>query len=109
MNWNYRLVKVTFNKGEESEEITYEIRETYYNDDGSIWAVTDNAVGTYGDTVETAKRCHEWIGLAFQKEVIDLDTFVFAKRDSDNVDDDILTEFENEDFTELLKSLDKPV
>lgn len=108
-NWNYRLCKVTFNKGEEFEEVSYEIREAYYNDDGSIWAVTDEAVGLYGDTPETAKRTYEWFGLAFQKEVIDLDTFVFAKRDSDNVDEQEFAEFESEDFTELLKSLDKPV
>lgn len=109
MNWNYRLCKVIFDKGEESEEVSYEIREAYYNDDGSIWAVTDQAVGIYGDTVETAKRSYEWVGLAYQKEVIDLDTYVFAKRDSDAVDEDGFAEVEGEDFNELLKSLDKPI
>lgn len=107
--WNYRLCKVTYNKGEESEEVSYEIREAYYNDDGSIWAVTDDAVGIYGDTPETAKRTYVWVGLAYEKEIIDLDTFVFAKRDNDEVDENELAEIEGEDFNELIKSLDKPV
>ncbi len=88
MTWNYRLCKQTY-RGDGYEEDSYEIREAYYNKDGSIWAVTENAKGVYGDTIESAKECITWMQQAFEKEIIDLDTFVFAKADFEDNEDEV--------------------
>lgn len=79
--WDYRLVKVTYNKGEEHEEVAYEIREAYYNKDGSIWAVTEEAKGIYGEDIAGILQVLEWMKMATEKEIIDLDTFVFVEPD----------------------------
>lgn len=79
-HWNYRVCKSTY-KGDGYEEVTYEIREAYYNADGSIWAVTETAKGVFGDNIQEIKQCLEWMQLAVNKEVIDLDTLVFAPMD----------------------------
>ena len=81
MSWNYRLCKSVY-KGADYEEVTYDIREAYYNKDGGIWAITDNAVGIVGEDIDSVKQSLTWMQLALEKEVIDLDTFVFAKADS---------------------------
>lgn len=82
MTWNYRLCKTTY-KGEGYEEDSYEIREAYYNNAGGIWAVTENAKGVYGETIDEVKTCMAYMQAAFEKEVIDLNTFIFAKADFD--------------------------
>lgn len=102
MSWNYRLCKFTFVPDEED---IYEIREAYCNEDGSVWAVTENAVGVSGESVESVRLFYERMALAFQKEVIDLDTFVFAKRDGVEDETD-LTQIEQDDFDEFSKGLE---
>ena len=83
-HWNYRLCRITYNKGEEYEEVGYEIREAYYNKDGSIWAVTEEAKEVYSDEgVAGIRQVLEWMTLALDKEIIDLDTFKFATADFD--------------------------
>jgi len=106
--WNYRLCKITYQPGTEWEEVSYEIREAYYNEDGSIWAITDTVVGVYGASVEETQKCIERMNLAYNKEVIDLDTFVFAPRnDNDDLDEDEIAKIDQEDFGEISKDLDK--
>ena len=80
MTWNYRLCKQTYKDTVGHDELFYEIREAYYNKDGGIWAVTENAKGVCGDTPADIKQCLEWMQIALQKDIIDLDTFIFAER-----------------------------
>lgn len=80
MTWNYRLCKSTY-KDNDYEEVGYEIKEVYYNKAGQVWAVTENRVGVFGETVEEAKRCFEKMNRAFEEDVLDMDTLVFAKAD----------------------------
>jgi hypothetical protein len=85
--WNHRVVKVTYNKGEAGEEVAYEIREAYYNKDGSIWAVNDSATGVYSDEgIEGLMVSLTRMTNACKQEIIDLDTFVFAQADFERED-----------------------
>ena len=77
MTWNYRVCKETYGNGTQNVEIGYSIREAYYNKNGGIWAVTERAKSPYGESIEEIKQCLELMRLALNKEVIDLDTFVF--------------------------------
>jgi len=83
MTWNYRLCKETYNKATPDEELSYTIREVYYNKAGNIWGVTETAASVFGETAKDAQKCAELMQLAFQKEIIDLDAFVFSNPDFD--------------------------
>jgi hypothetical protein len=84
MTWNYRLCKQTYKNEVGYDEVFYEIREAYYNKAGEICAVTERAQSVYGETIDGVKQCLEWMQVALQKDIIDLDTFVFAKQDPPN-------------------------
>jgi len=90
MSWNYRVCKITYNQGTDYEEVSYEIREAYYNKDGGIWAVTENPKGIAADSEESILTSLEWMKQAVERPVLDLDTFVFA--DSDFGSEDISDE-----------------
>jgi hypothetical protein len=83
MTWNYRICKETYRKGDPHEEVGFTIREVYYNKDGGIWAATEGSKGVYGDSAEDIRQGLEWMSLALSKDIIDMDTFVFAKPDFD--------------------------
>lgn len=106
--WNYRLCKKTHRTETEiTGEITcvsYEIHEAYYNDDGGIWAVTEDAVtvGAYMDQLDETEeekltelaQTLDWMRLALAKGIIDLDTYVFADQDPcDEMLDEEASEF----------------
>jgi len=80
MSWNYRVCKSTYTVGDISEA-SFEIREVYYNKVGDITAVTENAVGVVGDDIDEIKIVLGKMQLALSKDVVDLDTIVFAKYD----------------------------
>jgi hypothetical protein len=89
MSWNYRLCKQTY-RGEGFEEVAFEIREAYYNEAGDIWAITENPARPFGESSEEVKTVLERMMTALDKDVIDLDTFVFTRPDFENKDADIV-------------------
>ncbi len=84
MTWNYRLCKETYSKGTQDEEVGFEIREAYYNKSGGVWAVTETAARPFGESPDELKNVLERMNTALEKDIIDLDTFVFAKPDFDS-------------------------
>jgi hypothetical protein len=84
--WNYRFCR---RKNENSEEYLYGIHEAYCNSDGSIWAITENAVSPFFSEYEvddeaalnSMAKTLEWMKLALTKPMIDLDTFVYTKQE----------------------------
>lgn len=82
-HWNYRLCR---RKAPNAEIYTYGIHEAYYNADGTIWAITDDAVGAGFDefepddanAIDCMRKTLKWMGEALNKPMIDLDTFTFA-------------------------------
>jgi hypothetical protein len=85
MTWNYRVCKSIY-KDDGYEEVNYEIHEAHYNPDGSIWAVTQNAVSVHGESLEEIKIVLERMNAALEKPVIDLDDFVFSPQQPKEVD-----------------------
>jgi len=81
MSWNYVICKVANFKGEEYEETVFEIREAYYNTDGSIWAVTEHPASFISDDLAGVAKNIEWLRQSLDREVIDLDTYIFATAD----------------------------
>ncbi len=68
--WNYRVVRHSPEQG----EIYYGIHEVYYNEDGSIWVLTESPVDVHGEYVEDLKEGYFNMQEAFDKPVIDFDT-----------------------------------
>jgi hypothetical protein len=80
MSWNYRVCKSTYTT-ENVSEVSFDIREVYYNKAGDITALTENAIGVVGEDIDAIKFVLEKMQLALSKDVVDLDTIIFAKYD----------------------------
>lgn len=87
--WNYRIVKKTNEYGE-----YYAIHEAFYNNDGSLWAVTEDGVDIGGENIEDMREAYEMMVEAFDEPVInyedvpgddmsDEDYFLLAQEDED--------------------------
>jgi hypothetical protein len=89
-HWNYRICrKKCQSEHREHPVYFYGIYEVYYNEDGSIWATTENptslGVDQYvelGDTEQWAldeiKGGLDKMVIALTKPILDLDTIVFT-------------------------------
>ncbi len=84
MSWNYRVCRETYKQGEGS---WLSIREVYYNDDGSIWAISENAMPVVSEIDEDIDESTAFRELkadlqrqqeCTKKPVLDLDAFEFA-------------------------------
>lgn len=91
MSWNYRVCKERC-KGYDPEihdpedEFTYTIHEVYYNNDGGICFTSTDSMGPYGRSKEELMVDFTMMQDAFDKEIIDLDTIVYAEPDHDESD-----------------------
>ena len=54
-HWNHRIIKLKAQDGAELVD-NYAVHEVYYNDDGTIYAYTNNPVRAYGDTLEELRE-----------------------------------------------------
>jgi hypothetical protein len=95
-HWNYRLCR---SKAPNAAVYTYGIHEAYYNSDGTIWAVTEDAVSvgfdefepTDNEAAENMKKTLRWMSEALDKPMLDLDNFVFAPHagsENEDIDSD---------------------
>ena len=84
MSWNYRVgykklkCKVDLSN-DYYEEDQCGIVECYYNEEGEIYATTEHFIEPYGETLEDLKWSFDKMKEAFDKEVLDLDSIVYAK------------------------------
>lgn len=65
MYWNHRLIK-RIDDGYEQ----YGIYEVYYNDDGSIYAYTEEPIEVCGDTQEDVEEILQWMMNCLEKPVL---------------------------------------
>lgn len=102
--WNYRLCSETAREHDGKPVIYYSLREAYYNDDGEIWAVTENATGLgfdrypFEDTdpLDTVRVSLDRMRLALDKPIVDLDTIVFASQSDVDDEDAEVVDFEED-------------
>lgn len=77
MSWNYRVVRF---KGELDEDTYYELKEVFYNRDGSLMGYADASVG--GQSYDDIVRVLDMMKKDATKVVINEEEF-FAKRNED--------------------------
>lgn len=65
--WNYRVVRV-----EEEEYDSYQLYEIYYDDDGKIEYMTENAMQPYGESIEELRSDLEFMMEALRHPALDM-------------------------------------
>jgi len=70
MTWNHRVIRRTY-EGTDYQEIRYEIHEVFYNDDGSIYAYTEESIEPSGETLKELKQDLKWMKKALEKPVLE--------------------------------------
>lgn len=73
MGWNHRVVRKTYPDG----QVMIGIHEAFYDDNGLVWAITEDAVSpsvdetNAGETVEDLKKVIGWMLQACDHPVLD--------------------------------------
>lgn len=65
-HWNHRVVKQKLEDGTE----WFSVREVFYNDDGSIFAYTEEPVDISGESTEELKQYTQWILDCLDKDIL---------------------------------------
>lgn len=93
MSWNYRVCREKYKQGEGS---WLSIREVYYNEDRSIWAVSEDAMAVVSEIDEDTDESTAFRELkadlqrqqeCTKKPIVDLDTLEFAEHCTENTID----------------------
>lgn len=105
MSWNHRVIKKTYQpSGEES----YGIHEVYYNENGEIYAYTEEPIRIACETPEALREYIQWCLNACDKPILVDGEVEFAKDElsEEEVSEmkEVLTE---EEFEEEMKSWDE--
>ena len=89
MFWNHRVTKrkTDFDEGTGSN-IEFGIREVFYNDNGEVYAIAEEADSPWGESFEDLKSDMEHYMKALDNPVIDLDTIKYADMDPDDSEDE---------------------
>lgn len=76
-HWNHRVVKKIYRGvdrlGNRWEEIWYGIHEAYYDDQGLVFAITEEPVAIIGDNYKKLKETVEWVMNCVDKPILDYD------------------------------------
>lgn len=83
-HWNHRVVKETLKDGTEF----FTVREVFYNDDGSIYAYTQEAASISGESIEAMREYCQWILNCLDKDILVDGEVTFV--DYDKAEDDKL-------------------
>ena len=65
-HWNHRVVKEVLENGDE----WFTVREVFYNDDGSIYAYTEDAVDIAGASIDELRNYLQWCLNCLDKPIL---------------------------------------
>jgi tetrahydromethanopterin S-methyltransferase subunit H len=65
-HWNHRVVKERLRDGTD----WYSVREVFYNNDGSIYAYTEEPVDICGESVENMREYCQWVMDCLDKDIL---------------------------------------
>ncbi len=113
MTWNYRVVKRPVGTPQSLggvQHFTYGIHEAYYNDNGSVWGITTDAISLSADHLNELKIDWDMLVEAFGKPVLNYDEVCGEnaadppfdvpdeEEDCEETDDDFVAELDLEPF-----------
>lgn len=64
-HWNHRVFKV-----KDGDDDYFQIREVYYEADGSIYACSSDSVGVCGESIEGLRETLNWMLRCLDKPVL---------------------------------------
>lgn len=99
--WNYVVVqrpnKMPDGTLDKYEPYIFGVHEAFYNEEDGIWAVTEEPITIIGDSFESLHSQMNCILQAFQRPVIDSETYKWAP-----------SGFDDDPVMKILDELDKP-
>jgi len=103
MGWNNRVVtrfhSWVDSKGQQRGEYVYGIHEAYYDKNGKVVAITEDAIECHGETVSELRRHWCMMAEAFGQPILDYDKIPEAGHDTEDplvVTSDLTKELEME-------------
>ncbi len=78
--WNHRVVKKTYSNG----ETYFSVRETHYNDDGTIYAYTIDPANLECESVKSLRKYLKWCLKSLDKPILVDGEVKFVDYYSDN-------------------------
>ena len=66
-HWNHRVVKKYYPKDDYTE---FAVKETFYNEDGSIYAYTQEPAKARGNSLESLRQYLEWCLKALDQPIL---------------------------------------
>ena len=91
--WNHRVVKKTYETG----EVEYSVRETHYNEDGTIYAYTIDPTSLACESIEGLREYIGWCLKALDKPILEDGKVEFVDYD-DDLDDIDFGDLDEEDL-----------
>lgn len=92
MYWNYRVVRREHKHADGSTSFSFEIHEAYYDTNDKVSMITQDPVGSFGETLEELIECHKQMGEAFGKPILDYDKIPEEGAESEFIDEDQVSE-----------------
>ncbi|MEM4258069.1 MAG: hypothetical protein QXL17_02815 [Candidatus Thermoplasmatota archaeon] len=83
MYWNHRVFKIP-----SEYESCYEIREVYYNEDGTIHGTTVHAVAPRGNSIESLKKVIGWMLQSTEYPILEEDKIQYVYYEDGDPDPD---------------------
>ena len=74
MSWNHRVVRRFYPNTHMDDSILYEIYEVYYNQDGTINAITEEPIRIREETVDDLRKTVERLTKCLNSPIIDYET-----------------------------------
>ena len=79
MTWNHRVIKEILKDGSE----WFSIREVYYNDDGSIYAYTQEPIDIAGESLDELREYLQWCLSCLEAPVLEDGKVEFVHQDDE--------------------------
>lgn len=67
--WNYRVIR---KRHLDSNNVSYQVHEVYYDDEGNVESWTENPVEPYGETAEALREEIRYFLQAFRRPILEL-------------------------------------
>ena len=83
-HWNHRILQETLPNG----DLWFSVRETFYNEDSSIYAYTQEPVDVSGNSIEEIRETLQWMLTCLDKPVLVKGEVVFEDHTVDYPDDE---------------------
>ena len=99
-HWNHRVVKQKLTDGTD----WFSVREVFYNDDGTIFAYSEDPIEISGESIDELRQSAQWVLACLDKEILIDGEVTFVDPEANHPDSRPTFETAENLFAELDKS-----